>query len=499
MSQESGSGERARDGILREETVLRQGLGSFREGRIVAQGGAIVLTPARLTFSAHGFAQRSFVRSWPLDELQEVEPSLTLGMIPNSLRLRFKDAEFHLIVTDRDAWLHAIRSAANGARAAGMSNPDPLSPYRVAAEPFAPVDSGRVAEFQQALLTFTPRVYLTQILVGINVVVFLGMVVSGVSPMSPTTDGLLHWGANYAPRIGAGQWWRLFTAMFVHIGAIHIVMNMMVLWNIGRFIERMAGNAGFLALYLFAGLTGSVASVLWSPYVVSAGASGAIFGLYGALLAFLVRGRGSMPGELLAQHQKSALVFLGYNLLFGLSQKGIDMAAHLGGLAGGFAGGLLIGHPLTIAGVAGRLRRAAFLAVLGAAALAGVVRTMPQMPDLQAILERFGDTETRLLGVFNGAVNNAKEGKIDDEQFGKVIEEQVLPEWRKSRVELDSFQRLPDAQAKLLGRVIAYMEAREEGWQLLVELTHEPADEAKLKRAREKQAEADTLAKQIGD
>jgi len=136
-----------------------------------------------------------------------------------------------------------------------------------------------------------PKIAVTPVLLGLNVAVFGLMLAGGIHPMAPTIDSLVQWGANYGPKTTNGEWWRMFTAMFLHIGILHLLFNMVALWNIGSFMERVLGPVGFVVLYLLAGLLGSVASVVWNPFVVSAGASGAIFGLYGGLLAFLVRHR----------------------------------------------------------------------------------------------------------------------------------------------------------------------------------------------------------------
>lgn len=145
------------------------------------------------------------------------------------------------------------------------------------------------AEFGAKLQAITPTILVTPALVGLNVLVFLAMIMGGVHPFEPTTGSLLQWGANYGPMtVSGGQWWRLAASMYLHVGLIHLAFNMFVLWQAGGFIERLLGNAGFLIVYTASGLAGALVSVAWHPYVVSAGASGAIFGLYGALLGYLV-------------------------------------------------------------------------------------------------------------------------------------------------------------------------------------------------------------------
>jgi rhomboid protease GluP len=353
------------------------------------------------------------------------------------------------------------------------------------------------AIFGLTLHTLTPRGFVTEALVAVNVLVFVVMVARGVAPMEPKIVDLIAWGAGYGPRTTGGEWWRLLTATFLHIGAIHLGMNMYVLWDAGRLVERIFGNAGFLVLYLSAGLAGSVASTLWSPYVVSAGASGAVFGVYGGLLGFLARERGSIPREALTKLQRGAVTFLGYNLLFGLSQKGIDMAAHLGGLGGGFLGGLVLAHPLDAAGASRRHAREAILAACTALAILGAAHFMPRSIDLQAELERYDAMETRALGAYNNAIGELKAHRLSAAQLADEIDVDILPEWRASRDKLAGIAHLPEKQAKLVASVVACMNVREEAFRLMAEGARSD-DVALIKRANEKHAEATEMEKQIG-
>lgn len=182
----------------------------------------------------------------------------------------------------------------------------------------------------------------TSILVGLNVLVYIAMVVKGVSPATPTTADLLRWGADFGPLSLGGESWRLLTSCFVHAGFLHLLFNMWCLWTLGLFVERFLGRASYVIAYLLAGLGGAVASVWWHPMVVGVGASGAIFGLAGIMVPLLRSGRLSLPAEYLKHHSKSILAFIGYNLLFGFISPHIDNSAHLGGLITGlFLGALL--------------------------------------------------------------------------------------------------------------------------------------------------------------
>lgn len=187
---------------------------------------------------------------------------------------------------------------------------------------------------------------LTQVIVGINILVFLGMVLSGVSPMAPTVLQLVKCGANFAPLSLGSQPWRILVSNYVHIGIIHIFFNMWCLWNLGRLAERIFDRWTYLLVYTASGVAGSLASLWWHPQGIGAGASGAIFGLAGGLIAVLYMGKLPIAKEALKPTLKSLISFAAYNLFFGLV-PGIDNAAHLGGLAAGLGLGAVLAGSVT--------------------------------------------------------------------------------------------------------------------------------------------------------
>lgn len=177
----------------------------------------------------------------------------------------------------------------------------------------------------------------TTALVGINLAVFAAMLLSGVSLVQPSPQQLLQWGANWGPLSLGPQPWRMLTSNYLHIGIIHIFFNMWCLWNLGWLAERVFDRWTYLLIYLSCGLAGSLASLWWHPLVIGAGASGAIFGVAGALIAALYLGHLPIPKAALQGTLKSLLAFAGYNLFFGAVGAGIDNSAHIGGLVTGLA------------------------------------------------------------------------------------------------------------------------------------------------------------------
>ena len=188
-------------------------------------------------------------------------------------------------------------------------------------------------------LPLAARPVVTFVIIAINVAVFIAMTVGGVSPVEPTTQDLVRWGASYGPYELSTEWWRAFTAMFVHIGFLHILLNMYCLYRLGPLAERMLGPWKVAALYLLSGMGGNVASVAIHPMIVAAGASGAIFGVAGALLPVL---HFRQIPALVSQGGRGRLGiggFIVYNLVLGFANTGIDNAAHIGGLVIGFVAG----------------------------------------------------------------------------------------------------------------------------------------------------------------
>lgn len=195
------------------------------------------------------------------------------------------------------------------------------------------------ADCQQA----QPRVSVTAALIAINLLVFVVMAVGGVSVFAPGPEDLLRWGASYGPYDLADGWWRLFSSMFVHIGVIHIALNMYCLASLGPIAETIFGSARFLALYILSGVAGAIASAGVHPDIVSAGASGAIFGVAGALAAVIYVSRNPVMQRARGRLSKAGIgTFVIYNLIYGTADAGIDNAAHVGGLAAGFLMGLTL-------------------------------------------------------------------------------------------------------------------------------------------------------------
>jgi len=192
----------------------------------------------------------------------------------------------------------------------------------------------------QRRATFAERARLfpvTSVIIAINVAIYIACVIStwlsGIgSPMDFDGRMLLRWGADYGPLTLDGQWWRTFTSMWLHGGLIHVAANMYCFWSFGPIAERIFGRRRYLAIYVITGLGSSLASLAWHPNLISVGASGAIFGVSGALFVPFFHKRLKLPQPVMSSMLRSIGMFIVINLLIGASIPFIDNSAHVGGL-----------------------------------------------------------------------------------------------------------------------------------------------------------------------
>ncbi|HHX44732.1 MAG TPA: rhomboid family intramembrane serine protease [Chloroflexi bacterium] len=189
------------------------------------------------------------------------------------------------------------------------------------------IDTGRIT-LRLAIPLHDPL--WTYVLLAANVLVWVAMTALGGSE-NPVI--LVLFGAKYTPLILAGQYWRLLTAIFIHVGVVHLVFNAYALFSFGIEVERRFGRTRFLVLYLLSGIASTTASFVGSP-TLSAGASGAVFGLAGASVAYFLTYRHRL-GAAGQRSLRSILVVVGLNLVMGFAAPGIDNLGHIGGLIAG--------------------------------------------------------------------------------------------------------------------------------------------------------------------
>lgn len=279
--------------------------------------------------------------------------------------------------------------------------------------------------------------FFTPILVDLNLLIFIAMMISGADFISPSSEILANWGANFRPFISVGQYWRLITNCFLHIGILHLLFNMYALIYVGVLLEPMLGRSKFIAAYLLTGVAASLASIWWHEQTISAGASGAIFGLYGVFLALLTTDL--IEKETRKELLTSICIFIVYNLAYGM-KGGIDNAAHIGGLISG----LIIGYTLT---PSLRKPEKPSLEIVSIAALCililfssfGVIKSIPNTESLTTYdkrFERFRILETMALGIYTLKADAKKEDVLYE------IRDRGIYYWNENISLLDSLEKL---------------------------------------------------------
>lgn len=187
---------------------------------------------------------------------------------------------------------------------------------------------------------------MTAVILIVNLLVFLGVEITGGSQ---NTEHMLEWGAAYTPLIlEKGELYRIFTCMFLHFGMTHLANNMLVFLVLGGRLERAVGKVVFLLIYVLGGMAGNILSLLLDmksfDFAVSAGASGAVFAVMGAMIYVLLRNRGRVEDITVRQ----MVIMAAFSLYFGFTSSGVDNAAHFGGMISGFVLAVILYHPKKI-------------------------------------------------------------------------------------------------------------------------------------------------------
>jgi rhomboid protease GluP len=299
----------------------------------------------------------------------------------------------------------------------------------------------------------------TKALIAANVLVFGAAGIAGAGFLVPNPQVLQAWGTNFGPLTTDGQWWRVVSSIFLHFGFFHLALNMWALYVGGRLVERLFGSPSFALLYFTSGIGGSLCSLIWNPAVNSAGASGAIFGVYGAMLAFFLRKNSSVPPSVVRQQRASGITFIAFNLMNGFSHAGIDNAAHVGGLAVGLAMGFVLARPL---GTEARAKiNAASFYVRGSAVALVIVAVLFVMVHLsptnnvaeQAFrrdLVAMREPEEHARKAASDAINQLQNHQITPSEFADRIEADVLPQWTRIREGIARDQVPDDSKMKAL-------------------------------------------------
>lgn len=258
---------------------------------------------------------------------------------------------------------------------------------------------------------------------------------------------LIDWGANLGPATLDGQPWRLITAQFVHANVLHLLSNMWVLFNAGRLARELFGNISFLGIYFGAGVSALLTSLAWDPSMAAVGASGAIFGVLAAFLAFLLRQRVQLPAALLRAYWLSTLVFLLFNIASGMTQPNIDNAAHVGGTLSGFVLGWILARPIDRAmrvrwPVWRGLAAVIFVAGVGALSLWQVRGLAANTNDVTKFLkanEAYIRGEQSNLAEWQQVVGALSAGSMSTAEGARRFRSDILPFWEEMVPKLSDY------------------------------------------------------------
>lgn len=294
-------------------------------------------------------------------------------------------------------------------------------------------------DFEQRLREKTPSLWALYAVVALNVGVWLLNLLDGMSPMQPETADLFRWGASSASAVVRdGEHWRLITATVLHGGLMHLALNMWALWVAGTQVCRWFGNGQFLLIYWGSALAGAALSLHFSAQqAVSVGASGAVFGVLGALLAGVWQHRDRVPKSLVTQLLTSQGLFVVISLVQGFAREGIDNAAHVGGLLAGAGMAWLLVELVDEKVSAAQRRSRQWLASAAVAlAVGGLVWAAPAGVDHRALFE----TQTLLREVmprFQAAekalradAQAQREGQLSQAQLVEALERTHIPAYR---------------------------------------------------------------------
>jgi membrane associated rhomboid family serine protease len=355
------------------------------------------------------------------------------------------------------------------------------------------------APFDAALRSRTRLVPLASALVALNAGVFILMLAAPGAVGDPAT--LTDWGASVGPRTSNGEWWRLVTAMFVHAGVWHLLACLAPLVQVGALLERLAGRPALAVVYATAGLASGLVSLAGRQVAVHAGASGAVFGLYGLLMAASLWTWPSqsplrIPLAAWKRLAPAAVLFVAFNGPNGA----LPASGELAGLGAGFVWGLVLTQGLGVRQPSVR-RVAAALAATVAIAVAGAV-SLRGITDVRLELATIAPLEERTAGLYEAAAARFRKRQIDGDELARQIEETILPELQDVGARLKALTGVPPEHRQLVADAEEYVRLRSESWRLRAQgLREADPREGSVERRRAEErhaASAATLGKAEG-
>ena len=345
-----------------------------------------------------------------------------------------------------------------------------------------------------ALFKITKEYVYTPLFIYANVSIWLLMVVAGVNVFEPTAQSLLEWGGNLSSVTLNGQPWRLLTSTFLHGGIIHLLLNMYALIQVGALLETHFGKHRYAIVYFVTGIFASIASTAFSVNVVSVGASGAIFGLYGLLLALLITKSLQINADERKALISSTIFFIGYNVVYGFTNAGIDNAAHIGGLLSGFIVGFLY-YPF----IHKQMKSPALSILLVVAAItaawAAPLLITNSYVQFGSVIDKFSKNERKALWMY-GMEELPEPGSRDAAIFRSRLKRRGIDLWEENIALLNTLENMPTDLKVRVDLLKEYCQLRIESCEALQAMTESGTAE-QMNRWEEINKEIDSATKRL--
>jgi membrane associated rhomboid family serine protease len=318
--------------------------------------------------------------------------------------------------------------------------------------------------FRALLQSRSPYALTTFALAGVTTALFVFMAMGSGSLADPAT--LTAWGASFGPLTTNGVgWWRLVAAIFLHHGVIMLVVNMAALLQLGLILERLVGRQTFVGLYVATGIVANLVTMSSYRTLVTLGASGAICGLYGVLLATFVwarhhRSMFALPKARLQRVGILALFFALGNLVDG----SVSVAGELTALLLGFACGIVLTRKIEDAAPPARL--IAYTMAVPAGLAIALALPLHGIADVRSAIERVLAVEDRTAGAYRSAEAAFHDGRLGSEALAEVIARTIVPQLQAAEQQVRSIGNVPPEQQTLVEKAERYLHLRNESWQM---------------------------------
>lgn len=339
------------------------------------------------------------------------------------------------------------------------------------------------------LFKVTKEYIYTPIIIAINILVWLAMVLSGVNAVDPSVESLLNWGGNLAAITLNGELWRLLTSTFVHVGIFHLLLNMYALIQVGHILEIHFGKHRYALVYLVTGIFASLSSAAFNENVVSVGASGAIFGLYGLLVSLLITKSLKITPEERQALLTGTLTFVGYNVMFGFAKSGIDNAAHIGGLLSGFVIGFIY-NPFIKEQKDSLIASVSLVAVMLIAIWFSPRLVNNPYVEFQTAVQTFSEKEEAAMWMYQ--VDFPEPGSEEARHFRERLKTEGVDLWKENLASLGKLENMPVALQERVDLLKKYCELRIQACEIMQSLM-ENDDEEQAGRLHDVNVEIEAL------